>query len=117
VKVGSFAKPARSDESVFLHLTFSAAQCVSRNDWHFGYYKDMPLAAAKIEAKVEGNTIAISADKPAFFVWANIKGVRGEFDDNSFTLLPGRPRTLRFDGRLDGKRVDIYDLSGLTKRQ
>ena len=117
VKVGSFAKPAKSDEPVFLHLTLSAAQGVSRNDWHFGYYKDMPLAAAKIEAKVEGNTIAISADKPVFFVWANVKGVRGEFDDNSFTLLPGRPRTLRFDGRLDGKRVDIYDLSGLTKRQ
>jgi beta-mannosidase len=117
MKVGSFAKPAKSEEPVFLHLTLTTARGVSRNDWHFGYYKDMPLAAAKIEVTADASTLAISSDRSWYNVWTNVKGVRGEFDDNSFTLLPGSPRTLRFDGRLDGKRVDIYDLSGLTKRQ
>ena len=40
--------------------------------------------------------ITLTTDKPAFFVWVNATGVRGEFDDNSFTLLPGEPRTLTF---------------------
>ena len=113
-KVGSFAKPAESGEPVFLHLTLTTAQGISRNDWHFGYYKDMPLAAAKIEAKVDGDTLAISSDKPAFFVWANVKGVRGEFDDNSFTLLPGRSRKLSFGGTLDVSRLSVADLVGLV---
>ena len=41
---------------------------------------------------------------PAFFVWLDVPGVRGEFDDNSFTLLPGEPRTVAFapaDGATD----------------
>jgi hypothetical protein len=38
----------------------------------------------------------VSTDYPAFFVWLNATGVRGEFSDNSFTLLPGRPRKIAF---------------------
>lgn len=40
--------------------------------------------------------IKTKTDKPAFFVWANVNGVKGEFDDDSFTLLPGCPKTLHF---------------------
>jgi hypothetical protein len=47
-------------------------------------------------------------------VWANVCGVRGEFDDNAFTLLPGRPKTLAFNGALDSSRLSISDLSGLV---
>ena len=41
----------------------------------------------------------LSAGKPSFFAWANARGVRGEFDDNSFTLLPGELRTLVFKAK------------------
>jgi beta-mannosidase len=41
-------------------------------------------------------TVTLTTDKPAFFVWANVSGIRGEFSDNSFTLFPGRPVTLTF---------------------
>ena len=70
------------------------------NDYHFAPYRDLPLARAKIVRKVENRdgrwTVTLTADAPAFFVWANVKGMKGEFSDNSFTLLPGRPRTLSF---------------------
>ena len=58
--------------------------------------EEVDLADAKVSAKVDGFTVTLSTDKPAFFVWANAHGVRGEFSDNSFTLLPGRPATLTF---------------------
>ena len=74
-----------------------------RNDWHFGFYKDLPLAEARVEAKVEGQgqewVVELSADRPAFFVWANVRGIRGEFDDNAFTLLPGEMRRLAFTAK------------------
>ena len=90
---------SKSDEensNSFLVLTLRTKHGVFANDWLFGYYKAYDLADAKIDVKVDGFKVTLSADKPAFFVWANAKGVRGEFDDNSFTLLPGRPRTLTF---------------------
>lgn len=68
----------------------------SVNVWHFDAYKDVPIADDKLDVKIDGFTVTVSANKPAFFVWANAKGVHGEFDDNSFTLLPGRPKTLVF---------------------
>jgi beta-mannosidase len=40
--------------------------------------------------------VEVSTDMPAFFVSLECKGIRGEFDDNCFTLLPGKPRTLVF---------------------
>jgi hypothetical protein len=46
--------------------------------------------------------VTVETDRPAFYVWLNAAGLRGEFSVNSFTLLPGRPQTLRFtpkDGR------------------
>ena len=91
----------------FLVITLKTPHGEFQNDWHFGFYKDMPLAKAKVEMKVKAEgeewKVVISTDKPAFFVWANAYGIRGEFDDNAFTLLPGRPRTLTFKAK--GGRV------------
>ena len=83
-------------EPSFLVLTLKTPEGTFRNEWLFDYYKAYDLADAKVSAKVDGFTVTLSTDKPAFFVWANAKGVRGEFSDNSFTLLPGRPATLTF---------------------
>ena len=78
----------------------------------------MPLADAKIDvapglAAPCAAQITLAADKPAFFVWANVRGVRGEFDDNCLTLLPGRPRTLTFSGALDLSRLSVTSLGRL----
>jgi beta-mannosidase len=102
-RVGSFEQPVGSKEPVFLHLTLTTSKGVCRNDWHFGFYKDMPLAKAKVDVKIDGNKVVLESDKPAFFVWANVRGAKGEFDDNSFTLLPGRPRVLEWKPSATGE--------------
>ena len=77
-----------------LRLVTAAGEFV--NDWLFDYYKSYDLAKADVKVSVDGFKVTLQTDKPAFFVWANAKGVRGEFSDNSLTLLPGRPVKLTF---------------------
>ena len=114
--VGAFARPEGRDlPETFLVVTLKAGNDTFQNDWHFGYYKDMPLSKADIEARVDGRKVVLASDKPAFFVWANVRGERGEFGDNCLTLLPGRPRTLAFSGRLDPGRLSVETLSSCAK--
>lgn len=99
------------------------------NDWHPQRYADSPLADAQIHATFFSTpddsrfAVRLSASAPAFFVWANVKNVRGEFDDNAFTLLPGRPRTLTFHPKQplsfhDFKTLfSVSSLSSLSTRQ
>ena len=58
------------------------------------YKGDLPKA--NVKAEIDGFTVTLTTDKPAFWVWMNVKGVRGEFDDNAVTLVPGKPRTFTF---------------------
>ena len=126
---GTFAKKVEGKEPTFLVLTLKSAHGEFQNDWHFGFYKDMPLADAKVkvgeevkgekvkvkgegEGGGEGWKVVLSTDKPAFFVWVNACGIRGEFDDNSLTLLPGRSRTLTFNAK---RNVSIEDLRKALK--
>ena len=101
-EVDSFVQPqvSKLQPQTFLNLTLATSCGICQNDWHFGFYKDMPLADAKVKMEAEGGggqwNILLSADKPAFFVWANCRGVCGEFSDNCLTLLPSRPVRLAF---------------------
>ena len=79
-----------------LRATVGGREVAHRNDWFFEPFRQMPVAKAKVGMKVDGFKVTLTTDRPAFFVWANAKGVRGEFDDNSFTLLPGEPKTIVF---------------------
>lgn len=72
------------------------AAAIHRNDWFFAHFKESPLADAHVMAIVDGFKVTLTTDAPAFFVWVEAKGLKGEFDDNSFTLLPGEDRVLRF---------------------
>ena len=119
--VATFAQPRPQPSSLdpqtptFLVLTLQTAKGTFQNDWHFGFYKDMPLAAAKVTATVTpSGALTLATDKPAFYVWANVKGVRGEFDDNCLTLLPGRPKTLTFAGKLSRDALTVTHLADQT---
>ncbi|NLY51645.1 MAG: glycoside hydrolase family 2 protein [Firmicutes bacterium] len=90
---------SRPDEVfAFLELTGDGVQ--HYNDHFFTEYKrcHLPDANVKVTAKeVDGAyQVEVSSDLPAFFVTLETRGIRGEFDDNCFTLLPGKPRTLVF---------------------
>ena len=93
----------------------------SVNDWQFGFYRDLPLEDAGIRFAVRGLTVELTAEKPAFFVWANVRGVRGEFDDNAFTLLPGQKKTLVFrpkqevDEEAFRKALEVCDLKSICR--
>ena len=59
-------------------------------------YRSFELPKANIKVSVDGFKVALESDKPAFWVWLNLRGVAGEFDDNAMTLLPGEKRVLTF---------------------
>ena len=120
--------PAGTDrQGCFAVLTFLSPDAVRQEAHHFGCYREVPLARAKVSRTVERLSnrriaLALTADRPAFFVWANIRGVRGEFDDNCITLLPGHPRRLVFTSKDDlpcdvelGRRLTVDDLSSICK--
>jgi hypothetical protein len=92
----------KPDEAFFtLELRDGSGQVVHRNTFFPVPYKRCELAAAKVSAEVVGNegsryTIRLATDAPAFFVWADLPGIRGTFSDNSITLLPGEPRNIVF---------------------
>ena len=129
--VGSFEGQRTKDNGqrpeTFLVLTLTTPRGTYQNDWHFGFFKDMPLAKANVrlanasgEAESlplvkNGNSITLVTDAPAFYVWANMTKCPGEFDDNCLTLLPGRPRTLRFGGNFNPKALSVTHLAELGK--
>ena len=59
------------------------------------YKGDLPKA--NVKAEINGFKVTLETDKPAFWVWMNVKGIRGEFDDNAITLVPGQKRVFTFE--------------------
>ena len=78
------------------------------SDFFFASFRDAPIADASVTAEFDGLRVTLSTDKPAFFVWANARGVPGEFSDNSITLLPGEPRTLVFSPKGHGTDAETF---------
>ena len=80
----------------FLRVTLKTDEGLFRNEFFFDRFKNSPLAAAKVSCSVSGFDVTLTTDKPAFFVWLEAPGLKGEFTDNSFALMPGEPRTVTF---------------------
>ena len=109
------------DPKTFAFITVDSETGRFQTERMFAFYKDCPLAASRIETKVsEGPcpgtfSVTLSTDRPAFFVWVNATGIRGEFDDNSIVLLPKRPRTLVFTAKDPGVSLDAFGKSLFVK--
>ena len=101
----------RPPASTFLRMRLLGGLEVS-NEWMFDLFMNMNLAKTDIKttfAERNGKFfVTLSADRPAFFVWANVWRTRGEFDDNSITLYPGEPRTLTFTPKESGLTLDAF---------
>ena len=119
-KVGEYPLSAFGDETVrktsFLRLRLegcagSVAESVS-NEWMFDLFMNHDLAKTEVRtsfAEKDGKfLVTLAAGKPAFFVWANVWRTRGEFDDNSFTLYPGEPRTITFTPKTPDLTLDAF---------
>jgi beta-mannosidase len=104
---------APNPSEVFLEIAFEGAT----NTHFFTEYKKCELARPRIRMDVtDGYRVKLRTDKPAFFVSVTAEGIRGEFDDNCITLLPGHPRTLSFTPKqkvtpaLFGKSLSLQHL-------
>jgi len=95
----------RTPEEDFLILRLEAKagdQAISfRNECFPSAYKKYQLPQAKITAETSRDPdglvhLKLTTDRPAFYVFAELKGVRTVFSDNSITLLPGETRELTF---------------------
>ena len=99
--------PELSDtpEEDFLYLEFrgeSSGQPVEFfNECFLAKYKSYELPEPKISSQIYRDEkglmhLLLSSDKAAFYVFAEFNGIQTVFSDNSFTLLPDRPRDLTF---------------------
>ncbi|MBQ9583864.1 MAG: glycoside hydrolase family 2 protein [Bacteroidales bacterium] len=90
---------ARNGRFMELQLLYRNRE-VAYNTWLFDEFKNSPLEKAAVScnpAVRDGRwTVTLTTDKPAFFTWLGVGDIPGEFNDNSFTLYPGRSVELVF---------------------
>ena len=83
------------------------------DEWFFERFRNLALAEPKVTTQVAGLkdgrfAVRLEADVPAFFVWLNATGIRGEFSDNAVTLHPDEPRTLVFTPEKSGLTLEAF---------
>lgn len=88
-----------ADEFLYFAWSDVAGNPMGANDFFPKAYKYFDISSATITSTWTTNDgshiLELTADKPAFFVTANVKA-SGYFEDNGFTLLPGQVRHLKF---------------------
>jgi len=93
-------KLTSSPAATFMLLSLEVDGVAFRNEHFFTVYKKCDLPEAKVNTTVKaqggGFAVTVKATAPAFYVSLNADGLRGEFDDNCFTLLPKETRMLYF---------------------
>ncbi|MDX6767665.1 MAG: glycoside hydrolase family 2 protein [Candidatus Methylacidiphilales bacterium] len=93
---------ASDPASVFVHVEFKTPGTTSRNTHFMTLYKKCELLKPTIKVSVSriGKDgvleLTLATNRPAFGVSLNAVGIRGEFDDNVLTLLPGKNHPLKF---------------------
>lgn len=63
--------------------------------------KDMELISPNIQYEWQGNKLILQSDAPAFQVY--LHGIKGHFSSNFLTLMPGKKKTIFFEGDLNQK--------------
>ncbi len=105
----------------FLTLKLECNNTVIHNEHLFAKPKVCDLQAAAIKASfVEEDgkiLVTVETDKPAFHVAMNVRNIRGEFDDNDVTLVPGEARTFRFSPKQDSSLQEIQNAFAVNHLQ
>jgi len=89
----------KEGQDQFLELIFRTGEVERRNVLFLQVPRMCSLEHADVVMKIdktsEGNTLVLTTDKPAFFVYLSSKE-KGEFSDNGFHLLPGEEKKVKF---------------------
>ncbi|PCJ61909.1 MAG: beta-mannosidase [Planctomycetota bacterium] len=91
------------DSFIYLELTAKgkSVSFTHFNDYFFVPFKRTNFPDAKIKIRSyekQGSwCVELLTNKPAHFVYINLNGVKGEFSDNSFTLMPGVKKVIIFE--------------------
>ncbi|MBF0245374.1 MAG: hypothetical protein HQL31_08895, partial [Planctomycetes bacterium] len=100
VKRSGIGEYVGKPEEGFLFLTLELDGTVFRNEHFFCTYKSCGIEPVKLAAKIESSgkcfRVSLSSEIPAFFVSLQAENIKGEFDDNMLTLVPGETRVLTF---------------------
>ena len=76
--------------------------------------KNLNFKKPTISYRIKNNTIILQTDIPAFEVY--LHGLKGQFSDNFFSLLPGEKKILKFEGeKLSKNKLLIWSLYDLNK--
>ena len=96
----------------FIVATLKTPRGTVRDFRLFGEFRKAPLSDPKLKietADLGGRfSVTITAEKPAFYVWANAWKIAGEFDDNLLELLPGESRTIVFTPATSGVSYEEF---------
>ena len=92
---------APDPSDTFMLIDMHSDEGVYRNEHVFSTWKSCELRKANVRYEVDRTEsknfcVTVFTDYPAFFVTLNATGIKGEFDDNCFTILPGELRKLTF---------------------
>ncbi len=79
-------------EDAILHITLNGT---NQNHFALKPYKSYAFEDSKISLKINGNALALSAEKPAYYVSLEAD-VAGHFSDSGFDLLPGETKIIEF---------------------
>lgn len=88
-------------DEAFLALDLHAGGHTFHNEHLLAPYKKCALEKARLGVEVTAApngafAVTLSTNVPAFWLRLDVAGVRGEFDDNGFTLLADEVRHVRF---------------------
>ena len=73
---------------------------------------ELPICNIKTKIKAAGDAfeITLESDKPALYAVLDAPGTGGVFEDNSFLLIPGEKKTVRF---VPAVRISVKELESL----
>ena len=108
-----FNKKYKLNENQFVIAKLKNKEAISKTIFAIKV-KNIAFKKPTLTYNWENNTLTIESDIPAFEVY--LHGLDGHFSDNFFSLLPGKKKTIKFEGTaIDKNKLLIWSLYDLNK--
>ncbi|BCP51851.1 beta-mannosidase [Kaistia sp. 32K] len=113
IEITTITAPAAQDR---FYVVDAEVDGVAAPERQIVVFPDVPkrfeLPEANVSVREDGpGRFTLSSDAPAFHVRAEAEGIPGHFDDASFLLLPGEPRSVAFKPEAGHRPPTAADLT------